>query len=112
MPARCQRVGPDNCENLQDGRKPAIELDKEPAVACFGLAILISPGTYEAILVELWSRGDQPFYYLPPKESARDRRRAANKLCHDSASNSLGLVVSSVPASSPLIALARYDRAQ
>jgi hypothetical protein len=25
-------VGPDNCENLQDGRKPAIQLDKEPAV--------------------------------------------------------------------------------
>jgi hypothetical protein len=25
-------VGPDDCENLQDRRKPAIQLDKEPAV--------------------------------------------------------------------------------
>src|SRR5674476_820859 len=25
-------VGPDDCENLQDGRKPAIQLDKEPAL--------------------------------------------------------------------------------
>jgi hypothetical protein len=27
-----QRRGPDNCENLQDRRKPAIQLDKEPAI--------------------------------------------------------------------------------
>src|ERR1035441_9082818 len=27
-----ESVGPDDCENLQDGRKPAIQLDKEPAV--------------------------------------------------------------------------------
>jgi hypothetical protein len=25
-------LGPDNCENLQNCRKPAIELDKEPAI--------------------------------------------------------------------------------
>src|SRR5881396_1499100 len=28
-----QRLGPDNRENLQDRRKPAIQLDKEPAIA-------------------------------------------------------------------------------
>src|ERR1700722_822505 len=27
-----ERLGPDDCENLQDRRKPAIELDKEPAI--------------------------------------------------------------------------------
>jgi hypothetical protein len=27
-----QRLGPDNRENLQDRRKPAIQLDKEPAI--------------------------------------------------------------------------------
>src|SRR5260370_40934102 len=27
-----ERLGPDNCENLQDCWKPAIELDKEPAI--------------------------------------------------------------------------------
>jgi hypothetical protein len=26
--ARDRRIGPDDCENLQDRRKPAIELDK------------------------------------------------------------------------------------
>jgi hypothetical protein len=25
-------LGPDDCENLQDRRKPAIQLDKEPAI--------------------------------------------------------------------------------
>src|SRR6476619_2936702 len=28
-----QRLGPDNHENLQNRRKPAIQLDKEPAIA-------------------------------------------------------------------------------
>src|SRR6185437_7576314 len=28
-----QRLGPDNRENLQDRRKPAIQLNKEPAIA-------------------------------------------------------------------------------
>src|SRR6202011_3604022 len=27
-----ERLGPDDCENLQDRRKPAIQLDKEPAI--------------------------------------------------------------------------------
>jgi hypothetical protein len=27
-----KRLGPDNCENLQDHWKPAIQLDKEPAI--------------------------------------------------------------------------------
>jgi hypothetical protein len=27
-----ERVGPDDCENLQDSWKPAIQLDKEPAI--------------------------------------------------------------------------------
>src|SRR5258706_11645354 len=27
-----ERLGPDNCENLQDRWKPAIQLDKEPAI--------------------------------------------------------------------------------
>jgi hypothetical protein len=27
-----ERLGPDDCENLQDGWKPAIQLDKEPAI--------------------------------------------------------------------------------
>src|SRR5882757_3268119 len=27
-----ERLGPDHCENLQDGWKPAIQLDKEPAI--------------------------------------------------------------------------------
>jgi hypothetical protein len=26
-------LGPDNCENRQDRRKPSIQLDKEPAIA-------------------------------------------------------------------------------
>ncbi len=31
MPTK-ERLGPDDCENLQDCRKPAIQLDKEPAI--------------------------------------------------------------------------------
>jgi hypothetical protein len=27
-----ERLGPDDCENLQDEWKPAIQLDKEPAI--------------------------------------------------------------------------------
>jgi hypothetical protein len=27
-----ERLGPDDCDNLQDCRKPAIQLDKEPAI--------------------------------------------------------------------------------
>jgi hypothetical protein len=27
-----ERLGPDDCENLQDCWKPAIQLDKEPAI--------------------------------------------------------------------------------
>jgi hypothetical protein len=27
-----ERLGPDYCENLQDRRKPTIQLDKEPAI--------------------------------------------------------------------------------
>jgi hypothetical protein len=27
-----KRLGPDDCENLQDCWKPAIQLDKEPAI--------------------------------------------------------------------------------
>src|SRR5882757_2869594 len=27
-----ERLGPDHCENLQDGWKPAIQLDQEPAI--------------------------------------------------------------------------------
>jgi hypothetical protein len=27
-----ERLGPDDCENLQDAWKPAIQLDKEPAI--------------------------------------------------------------------------------
>ena len=27
-----ERLGPDDCENLKDGWKPAIQLDKEPAI--------------------------------------------------------------------------------
>jgi hypothetical protein len=27
-----ERLGPDDCENLQDRGKPAIQLDKEPAI--------------------------------------------------------------------------------
>jgi hypothetical protein len=32
MPSH-ERLGPDDFENLQDRRKPAIQLDKEPAIA-------------------------------------------------------------------------------
>ena len=31
MPTK-ERLGPDDCENLQDCRKPAIQLDKETAI--------------------------------------------------------------------------------
>ena len=27
-----ERLGPDDCENLQDGWKPTIQLDEEPAI--------------------------------------------------------------------------------
>jgi hypothetical protein len=27
-----ERLGPNDCENLQDWRKPAIQLDKEPSI--------------------------------------------------------------------------------
>src|SRR6202045_5026737 len=36
-------LGPDDCENLQDRRKPAIQLDKEPAIIVRGPDATMQP---------------------------------------------------------------------
>src|SRR6202021_1596522 len=38
-----ERLGPDDCENLQDRRKPAIELNEEPAVVVRETSTALQP---------------------------------------------------------------------